>query len=108
AVQRARARVVLTPGARTFVRTLRRLGYEIALVSGGFQRFVDDIAAEVGVSNARANELEVMDGVLTGDLVGEIVDRAAKARLLREFAAAKDIPLEQTVAVGDGANDLDM
>ena len=108
ALDRTRARVRLTPGARTFVRTLRRLGYEVALVSGGFQSIVEDIAAEVGAQHARANELEVVDGVLTGNLVGPILDRAGKATVLREIAEQSQIPLEQTVAVGDGANDLDM
>jgi phosphoserine phosphatase len=108
ALDRARGRVRLTPGARTFVRTLRRLGYEVALVSGGFQSIVEELGHELGVQHVYANRLEVADGHLTGRLVGEIIDRAGKARVLRHIAATHEIALEQTVAVGDGANDLDM
>lgn len=108
ALDRARARVRLTPGARTFVRTLRRLGYEVALVSGGFESIVQDLGRELGVQHVHANRLEVVDGRLTGRLVGDIIDRAGKARVLRHIARAQGISLEQTVAVGDGANDLDM
>jgi phosphoserine phosphatase len=108
ALDEVRRDVRLTPGARTLVRTLTRLGFRVALVSGGFTAVVDPLAAELGVHHARANELEVRDGVLTGRVVGEVVDRAAKARHLREFAALEGIPLERTVAIGDGANDLDM
>ena len=108
ALDRARDRVRLTPGARTFVRTLRRLGYEVALVSGGFQSIVQQLGRDLGVQHVHANRLEVVDGVITGQLVGEIIDRAGKARVLRHIAATHGIALEQTVAVGDGANDLDM
>jgi phosphoserine phosphatase len=108
ALDRARDRVRLTPGARTFVRTLRRLGYEVALVSGGFQSIVEELGHDLGVQHVHANHLEVVDGVLTGRLVGDVIDRAGKARVLRHIAETHDIALEQTVAVGDGANDLDM
>ena len=108
AVARAQDRLELTPGARTFIRTLKRLGYTTAIVSGGFTLFTDRLQAELGLDHAHANELEIVDGVLTGGLVGRIVDRARKAELLKAFAAERNIPLEQTVAVGDGANDLDM
>lgn len=108
ALERARRRMRLTPGARTFVRTLKRLGYTVGIVSGGFTHFTDGLAAELGVDHARANVLEIVDGRLTGEVVGDVVDRAAKARFLRSFAEAEGIPLSQTVAVGDGANDLDM
>jgi phosphoserine phosphatase len=97
-----------TPGARTMIRTLRRLGYRFALVSGGFSQIIDKIAAELGVHYAAANELEVVDGKLTGRLTGDIVDRAGKAIALRRFAADAGIPLPNTIAIGDGANDLDM
>lgn len=103
-----RDQVRLTPGARTLCRTLRRLGYRIALVSGGFNEVVAPLAAELGVDFFRANQLEVRDQVLTGQLVGPIVDRAGKAAALREFASELGIPLRRTVAIGDGANDLDM
>jgi phosphoserine phosphatase len=108
ALERARGRVRLTPGARTFVRTLKRLGYCVGIVSGGFTHFTDPLAAELGLDHAVANELELRDGALTGEVLGDVVDRARKAELLQQFAAAEGIPLSQTVAVGDGANDLDM
>ena len=108
ALEAVRREVRLTPGARTLVRTLTRLGFRVALVSGGFSAVVDPLAAELGVHHARANTLEVRDGRLTGRVVGEVVDRAAKARYLREFAALEEVPLDRTVAIGDGANDLDM
>ncbi len=100
--------VRLTPGARTFVRTLKRLGYTVAIVSGGFTAVTDRLAAELDIDHAVANELEIVDGVITGRLLGTIVDRAGKAEVLRRIAAAEHVPVEQTVAVGDGANDLDM
>jgi phosphoserine phosphatase len=98
----------LTPGARTFIRTLRRLGYKTAIVSGGFTSVTDHLAAELGIDHAYANTLEVVDGKLTGRTVGDVVDRAAKADFVRSVAAKEAIPLDQVVAVGDGANDLDM
>lgn len=100
--------IELNPGARTMVRTLRRLGYRFAIVSGGFSQITDRLAADLGIHFARANELEIVDGVLTGEVLGEVVDRAGKARALREFAAELGLPEEATVAIGDGANDLDM
>jgi phosphoserine phosphatase len=103
-----RARVRLTPGADTVARTLRRLGFTLALVSGGFHEIVDPLAESLGIRRVRANRLEILDGRLTGRVLGEVVDRAAKARALRELAAAEDLPLDRTVAIGDGANDLDM
>jgi phosphoserine phosphatase len=90
------------------VGTLKRLGYTVAVVSGGFDRIVDPIAAELGIDHAVANRLEVVDGRLTGALIGPILDRAGKARELERIAALERVPLEQTVAIGDGANDLDM
>ncbi len=103
-----REQVRLTPGARTLCRTLHQLGNQVALVSGGFHEVVDSIASEIGVSDVRANRLEVADGVLTGRTLGPVIDRAAKASALREFAAAYEVPIDRTVAIGDGANDLDM
>jgi len=108
ALDRARARMRLTPGARTFMRTLKRLGYTVGVVSGGFTHFTEQLKTELDLDHAVANTLVVRDGHLTGELEGPIVDRARKAELLAEFAAAEGIPLSQTVAVGDGANDLDM
>ncbi|HEV7210667.1 MAG TPA: phosphoserine phosphatase SerB [Blastococcus sp.] len=103
-----REHLVLTPGARTLIRTLQRLGFRCGIVSGGFTQITDRLAETLGLDFAAANTLEVKDGKLTGGLVGDIVDRAGKARALARFAAGYGIPLEQTVAVGDGANDLDM
>ena len=103
-----RAAVRLTAGARTLVRTLKRLGFTVAVVSGGFIEVVGPLAEELGIDHAHANRLEVVDGVLTGNVVGEIVDREGKAEALRRFAAQERLPLSRTVAIGDGANDLDM
>ncbi len=103
-----RASLRLTPGARTLVRTLLRLGYVPAVVSGGFEEVLAPLLEELGVSLLRANRLEVVEGRLTGRVLGEIVDRAGKARALEAFAAEVGVPLAQTVAVGDGANDIDM
>jgi phosphoserine phosphatase len=103
-----REAVELTPGARTLVRTLKRLGFTVGLVSGGFIEIVGALAADLGIDHARANRLEIEDGRLTGRVVGEVVDRAGKARALREFAEQEGLPLSRTVAIGDGANDLDM
>ncbi|GLW98330.1 phosphoserine phosphatase SerB [Microtetraspora sp. NBRC 16547] len=100
--------VVYTPGARTLVRTLKRLDYRFAIVSGGFTQITDSLVNELGIDYSAANTLEVVDGRLTGRLVGEIVDRPGKARALKRFAAQAGIPISQTVAIGDGANDLDM
>lgn len=103
-----RAAVRLTPGARTLCRTLRRLGFTLAVVSGGFIEVVGPLAQSLGIHHAHANRLEIREGVLTGRVVGEVVDRAGKAAALRRFAEAEGLPLARTVAVGDGANDLDM
>ncbi|MFI0979072.1 phosphoserine phosphatase SerB [Streptomyces sp. NPDC021093] len=107
-VEKVRAEVRMTPGARTLVRTLKRLGYQVGVVSGGFTQVTDALQDELALDFASANTLEIVDGKLTGRVVGEIVDRAGKARLLRRFAAEAGVPLDQTVAIGDGANDLDM
>jgi len=103
-----RADIRLTPGARTLVRTLKRLGFTLAVVSGGFIEVVGPLAAELGIDHAHANRLDIKEGHLTGGLVGEIVDRQGKAQALRRFAAAEHLPMSCTVAIGDGANDLDM
>lgn len=108
AITAARERMRLTPGARTFIATLKRIGMKVGIVSGGFTVFTDHLKAELGLDHAFANELEIVDGVLTGEVVGDIIDRERKADVLRIVASAERIPLEQTVAVGDGANDLDM
>jgi phosphoserine phosphatase len=103
------ADLLLAPGARTMVRTLKRLGYRFALVSGGFSQITDRIAADLGFDYAAANELEILDGKLTGRIVGEkIIDRAGKAAALRRFAGELGVPDAAVIAIGDGANDLDM
>jgi phosphoserine phosphatase len=100
--------LLLSPGARTLVRTLKRLGYETAVVSGGFTQVIHTLVSELGIDHLAANELEMNEGVLTGELVGPIVDRVGKANALIRFAAAAGVPPSRTIAVGDGANDLDM
>jgi len=103
-----RAGLRLTAGARTLVGTLHGLGYKSGIVSGGFVQVIEPLAAELGIDYVAANELDIVAGKLTGRLRGPVIDRAAKATALRRFAAAAGVPLSQTVAVGDGANDLDM
>jgi phosphoserine phosphatase len=100
--------MVLTPGARTLVRTLKRLGYEIAVVSGGFTQVIEALVTDLGIDHLAANELALDGGVVTGELRGPIVDRAGKAEALARFAAAAGVPVARTIAVGDGANDIDM
>ena len=100
--------ITLTPGARTLVRTMHKLGHHVALVSGGFETVIAPLVAELGIEHMRANNLEIIAGKLSGKLIGPIIDRAGKAQALREFAAEHAIALEQTIAIGDGANDLDM
>jgi phosphoserine phosphatase len=107
-LEAVRSSLLLAPGARTLVRTLRRLGYETAVVSGGFTQVIGALVAELGIEHLAANVLEMEDGVLTGGLVGPIVDRAGKADALLRFATAAGVPPSRTIAVGDGANDLDM
>lgn len=102
------ANLQLNPGARTLVRTLKRLGYRFAIVSGGFSQITDRLAQDLQIDFARANELEIVDGHLTGRIVGEVVDRAGKAAFLREFAAHLGVSDAAVIAIGDGANDLDM
>jgi phosphoserine phosphatase len=102
------AELELMPGARTTIRTLKRLGFRCGVVSGGFTAVIEGLVHELGLDFCAANELEVVDGLLTGRVVGEIVDRAGKAVALRRFAEQYRVPLEQCVAVGDGANDIDM
>lgn len=108
ALDAVRRAVRLTPGARTLCRTLNSLGYRLALVSGGFTEIVGPLAEQLGVHRYRANTLQVADGRLTGRVIPPIVDRAGKADALREFAEEFGFALSRTVAIGDGANDLDM
>jgi len=98
----------LAPGARTLVRTLRRLGYVTAVVSGGFVQVIEGLAATLGIDQVAANTLEIESGRLTGRLIGPVIDRPGKAEALVRFADLAGVPLSRTIAVGDGANDLDM
>ena len=100
--------IELAPGARTMVRTLKRLGYRFAIVSGGFRQVTDRIAEDLGIDYSAANELEVSDGRLTGRVLGPVLDRAGKAQALRRFAEEAGVAQSATIAIGDGANDLDM
>lgn len=100
--------IELTPGARTTLRTLRRLGFHCGIVSGGFRQVIEPLAHELMMDFVAANELEIVDGKLTGRVIGQVIDRPGKAKALRDFAHQAGVPMEQTVAVGDGANDIDM
>jgi phosphoserine phosphatase len=98
----------LMPGARTTVRTLKRLGFRCGAVSGGFSQIVQPVAERLGLDFCAANELEIRGGKLTGHVIGPVVDRSGKADALRQAAKHFGVPLAQCVAVGDGANDIDM
>ena len=100
--------VRVTAGVPDMIAGIRAAGGWVGVVSGGFHEVVDPVAAELGLDYWRANRLEVVDGLLTGGLSGPIIDAAAKATTLREWAAECGVPLSRTVAVGDGANDLPM
>ena len=107
-LESVRSGLRLTPGARTLIRTLKRLGYKCGIVSGGFTVVIEPLAASLGIDYVAANRLEVADGKLTGRVLDPIIDREGKTEALRKFARAAGVPLSQTVAVGDGANDLGM
>lgn len=107
-IDEVRAQITLTPGARTLIRTLKKLHHKVGIVSGGFTEVITPIAQELGIDFIAANHLEIRDGKLTGKTKGDIIDRAGKANALRKFAALADVDLADTVAIGDGANDLDM
>jgi len=107
-VDEVAASIALMPGARTTVRTLKRLGFRCGVVSGGFTRIIGPLAERLGLDFSVANELEIADGKLTGRVLGDVVDREGKATALRAAAKRFDVPLAQCVAIGDGANDIDM
>lgn len=100
--------ITLTPGARTLIRTLHKLGHKVGVVSGGFLDVIEPLLKELEIDFYRANKLEITDGKLTGSVLGSIVDKNGKALALREFASAENVNLSQTIAIGDGANDLGM
>lgn len=108
ALERVRARVTVTAGVQAMIAGVQAAGGRVGVVSGGFHEIIDPIAASLGLDFCRANRLEVADGRLTGRVLGTIVDAEAKASALSEWAEASGVPLRQTVAVGDGANDLRM
>ena len=107
-IDRVREAVLLTPGAEELVAAYHAAGHAVAVVSGGFNQILSPLAERLGLDFWRANELEIADGRLTGRVVGEVVDRAVKEHSLRVWAAERGVPLEACIAVGDGANDLDM
>jgi phosphoserine phosphatase len=98
----------LTDGAERVVATLKGLGYKLGIISGGFDYFGKYFQSRLGLDYVFANQLEIVDGRLTGKLKGDIIDGAKKAELLKTLAMVENISLEQTIAVGDGANDLPM
>jgi phosphoserine phosphatase len=100
--------VALNDGAHRLIRALKHFGYKTAILSGGFQYVGEHLKQELGIDYVFANELEIVDGVMTGEVRGGIVDAAKKAALLEEIAEREGIELEQTIAIGDGANDLPM
>lgn len=110
AFDRVYDKIQLTPGVPIMVMTAQAYGDEIGLISGGFTQITDRLADEYGINGefTAANTLEVVDGRLTGRVTGPVIDRAAKETKLREFAARAGIPMDRTIAIGDGANDLDM
>lgn len=108
AISEVQQQILLTPGARTLISTLHKLGHTVAVVSGGFIDVILPLLKELNIKHFKANTLGVENGVLTGEVTGPVIDRAAKAGALREFAALESISMEQTIAIGDGANDLDM
>jgi phosphoserine phosphatase len=107
-IAEVQSEISLTPGARTLVKTLHQLGHSVAVVSGGFTAVIEPLIKELGISHYRANTLEIVDGKLSGKVFEPIIDRAAKATALQDFAKIEGVQLEQTIAIGDGANDLDM
>ena len=108
AIAEVQMEISLTDGAQNLVETLHGEGHSVSLVSGGFIDIIEPMIKTMSIKYYKANRLEIVEGVLTGGLIGPVVDRAAKAEALREFAEASAVSIENTVAIGDGANDLDM
>ena len=101
-------RIHFTPGAEELVDELHKRGYKVGLVSGGFHETVDRLAEQLGIDYVKANRLEVQQGFLTGQVLGEIVTKDTKLAMLKSWAAENQLELNQTIAMGDGANDLPM
>jgi len=108
AIAEVQMEISLTDGAQNLVETLHGEGHSVSLVSGGFIDIIEPMIKTMSIKYYKANKLEIVQGVLTGGLIGQVVDRAGKAEALREFAKASEVSIENTVAIGDGANDLDM
>ncbi|QXQ08821.1 phosphoserine phosphatase SerB [Paeniglutamicibacter sp. Y32M11] len=107
-IDAVRARLELSDGAADLVKSFKEAGHHVAVVSGGFAQILDPLAADLGLDRARANDLVILDGQLTGKVNGEVVDRACKEVMLRTWARELGVEMEHTIAAGDGANDLDM
>jgi phosphoserine phosphatase len=107
-ISEVQAEITMTDGARELVSTLHSKGHSVSLVSGGFIDIIEPMIKELSIPYFKANKLEIVDEVLTGGLVGPIIDRAAKGSALIEFASMSGVEIIHTVAIGDGANDLDM
>lgn len=101
-------RIHFTPGAEDLVKELHKRGYKVGLVSGGFHETVDRLAEQLGVDYVKANRLEIQQGILTGQVLGKIVTKDTKLAMLKEWASENNLELNQTIAMGDGANDLPM
>jgi phosphoserine phosphatase len=101
-------KIELTPGVPELIAAVHRLGGKIGAVSGGFSQVLEPLADEIGLDYWMANNLEVLNGKLTGSMIGAVIDAEAKATALKSWAAESGIELEQTIAIGDGANDIQM
>lgn len=108
AIAEVQREISLTDGAQELVATLHDRGHSVSLVSGGFLDIIEPMIKAMSIKYYKANKLEIVAGVLTGGLIGPIIDRAAKGEALKEFASVGGVAMENTVAIGDGANDLDM
>jgi phosphoserine phosphatase len=108
AISEVASEIKLTAGAETLISVLHKLGHKVGVVSGGFINVIEPLLKQLRVDFYKANTLEVVDGKLTGKVLGPVIDREAKAKALREFAALEQVSIEQTIAIGDGANDLGM
>jgi phosphoserine phosphatase len=107
-IEAVQKEITMTDGAQELVETLHAKGHSVALVSGGFLYIIRPMINSLSIKYYKANQLAIVDGFLTGELVGPVIDRAAKGAALHEFASASGVELVNTVAIGDGANDLDM
>jgi phosphoserine phosphatase len=103
-----RQEIQFTPGAKELVAAVHSLGGKVGAVSGGFSQVLDGLAEEIGLDYWLANELEVSSGLLTGLIVGAVVDAESKSRALMNWAKDAGIAIDQTIAIGDGANDVEM